>query len=119
MSYDEKTFYRAACDYPECLECYSGDEYEWWFSKSWALEDVEDNSSWLVIDGDDGVARFFCPRHLRLDDGDWVVCCDLDDEEYMPANGELIPYYAASVSLKPLPKPECEATILQILKGNK
>ena len=118
MSYDTHMFYRAICDYPGC-PAYHRCEYEWWADESDASESVWNDPWWLLLDDDDGSARFFCPDHLLFaDDGQPVrFDPDADDDKGLPRNAELIPYNLDS-GMQPLPKPECEDTIREILKGD-
>ncbi|NMN02841.1 hypothetical protein [Bifidobacterium panos] len=117
MSWETHTFHRPVCDYPDCGECYSGGYYGWKYDKGMARDEVADDPSWLVLDDDAYQPRFFCTRHLRLDGNRWPVLFDFDDDKCLPRNAELIPYYLDSW-MQPLPKPECEDTIREILKGD-
>ena len=119
MSWDMHTFYRPCCDWPDCGIRYDGGEREWWADESDARESVWEDPWWLLLDDDGGSVRFFCPDHLLFaDDGQPVrFDPDADDDKGLPRNAELIPYNLDS-GMQPLPKPECEDTIREILKGD-
>lgn len=45
MAFDEKTFYRAVCD--KCGAKDDDGEFQWWYDKGQACEDVTENSDWF------------------------------------------------------------------------
>lgn len=111
MSFDTHMFYRPKCDYPGCENRWEGVEYDWNYYEFDATEEVTDSEDWVCLDGDDERPCFFCPLHT---DGSYF---DEDDPECQPSNAELIDYYRDVSTSQPLPAPECEDTMLAVLKG--
>lgn len=110
--------FKAVCDWPGCGRLYPGVYYG-----SMDMFDVLNNPDWLTLyGGRDGDRAFhFCSRHIRYDrdpDGlPFAAEFDPDDEHYQLVNGELLAYYLDGCTTQPLPEPECEDTILAMLKG--
>lgn len=120
MSFDTmvkngRTYYLAQCDYPGCGAKYEGGEYDYWETPDLASEDATSIDMWLAMADWNGTARFFCSRHLRLNERGYTLGYDFDNPELQPSNAELNTYY--DVDGLPIPKPECEDTILAVLKG--
>lgn len=141
MGYARHVFLRPLCDYPGCgrsLEAASGGQAADWYydadtmvgvirgpggrriilrgpdgeqiGEARADSHVDRN---LVLDGDDGESRFFCPKHLIERDGRHFGF-DPQYERTSPRSAELAEYYYDWA--QPLPKPECEAGILEALR---
>lgn len=100
------------CDYPDCTESI--------VSRMLDEDDMVDCllnlGRWLLLHDDQDDLRFFCPNHLRHDQQGNAVEYDPDADSW-PSNNELIPYYETGGCTYPLPYPECENTILAVLKG--
>lgn len=111
MSFDTHMFYRPKCDYPGCENRWEGVEYDWSYDEFDATEEVTDSEDWACLYDDDERPRFFCPLHTI---GGWF---EDDDPECQPHNKELYDYYSDVSIPQPLPAPECEDTILAVLKG--
>lgn len=114
MSFDYHVFCRPKCDYPGCRNRWGGIEYveyDWIYDEYDAAEEVTDSGDWVCLYDDDERPRFFCPLHM---DGSYF---DEDDPECRPSNAELIDYYRDVSTSQPLPAPECEDTMLAVLKG--
>ena len=120
MSYkiETHTLYRPVCDYPCCRECYIGKEYGLYASRTCAVKAVQDDMFWIVLEDASGVARFFCPRHIRLNEKGLPVLFNESGENLMPSSGKLNERYLESVGDNPLPKLDCEDTIRKVLKGD-
>lgn len=117
MTKDGRTYYRAQCDYPGCGAKYEGAEYDYWETPDLAAEDATSMDMWLAMTDRNGMDRFFCPKHLRLDERGYTLGYKFDNPELQPANTELNAYY--DVDGIPIPKPECEDVILNILNGGR
>lgn len=110
MSIREKTTYMAQCDYPDCHMSYDF----WGRSKENAIRDVIDDEEWLCLFTGDNKPRFFCPLHLRY--VRWrVIFFNSDNPARQPILHALNKYYEDMSTLQPLPKLECEDTILAVL----
>lgn len=133
-------FYRPVCDYPGCgrpLEAASGGQAADWYYDADTMagavrgpggrrivlrgpdgerigEVRADNrvDRNLVLAGDDGGPRLFCPAHLIERDGRHFGF-DPQYKETSPRSAELAEYYDDWA--QPLPRPECEAGILEAL----
>lgn len=114
MSIREKTTYMAQCDYPGCHMSYDF----WGRSKENAIRDVIDDEEWLCLFTGDNEPRFFCPLHLRY--VRWrVIFFGSDNPATQPTLHALNKYYEDMSTPQPLPKLECEDTILDILQNEK
>lgn len=115
MSMRVRTTYKAKCDYPDCHMAYDF----WESSKEDAVKDIIDGEEWLCLFTTDDQPRFFCPLHLRYvqnSQHDWLtVFYDPDRPKKKTSLHALNKYYEDMSTLQPLPKPECEDTILAIL----
>lgn len=111
MSFDYHVFCRPKCDYPGCPARWDGVEYDWSYDEYDATDEVEESENWICLYDDDERPRFFCPQHTI---GGWF---EEFDPECHPSNVELLDYYRAVLTSQPLPAPECEDTILAVLKG--
>lgn len=111
MSFDTHVFYRPKCDYPGCGTRWEGFEYYWNYDEAGAIEEITESDDWICLYLDHEHPRFFCPLHTI---GGWF---EDDDPECQPHNEELYDYYSDVSTLQPLPAPECEDTILAVLKG--
>lgn len=114
MSFDYHVFCRPKCDYPGCPArwgCVEYVEYDWIYDEYDATDEVERSEGWICLYDDDERPRFFCPQHTI---GGWF---DDDDPECQPHNEELYDYYSDVSIPQPLPAPECEDTMLAVLKG--
>lgn len=115
MSIRAKTSYLVECDYPGC-----GGFYDFWSpTKEYAIGTVIDDDEWLCLFTSDNKPRLFCPLHLRfVPDSPYVsptVFFDSDSPATQPTLHDLNRYYEDMSTPQPLPKPECEDTILAIL----
>lgn len=115
MSFDHHVFCRSKCDYPDCGSRWDGVEYDWNYCEAEAIEQVTDSERWIVLYKTPEQPCFFCPLHTR--GGNCPDTFGDDDPEYWPRNEELIDYYLDVSTDQPLPAPECEDTILAVLKG--
>lgn len=89
-------------------------EYDFWASSTEdAVEDIIYDENWLCLFTGDNEPRFFCPLHLRYrpdpPDGSQTVLFE------QPTLHALNRFYEGMSTPQPLPKPECEDTILAIL----
>lgn len=116
MSIRVRTTYLAICDYPGCC---LGNEF-WELTEEHAIETVIDDEEWLCLFTGDAEPRFFCPLHLRYrsdsPDGSPTVLFDSDSPATQPTLHALNKYYEDMGTPQPLPKLECEDTILAILQ---
>ncbi|WP_137658140.1 hypothetical protein [Bifidobacterium moukalabense] len=115
MSFDTHVFYRPKCDYPGCGSRWAGAEYDWNYDEAGATAEVTDDECWIVLYKTPEQPCFFCQKHTR--GGGCPDTFDDDDPEYRPHNEELTDYYLDVSTDQPLPAPECEDTILAVLKG--
>lgn len=115
MSIATKTTYLATCDYPGCHMAYGF----WAASEEGAITGVIDDEEWLCLFTGDNEPRFFCPLHLRYvqnSQHDWLtVFYGSDSPDTQPTSHALNKYYEDMSTPQPLPKLECEDTILAIL----
>lgn len=111
MSFDTHVFVRPKCDYPGCETRWEGVEYDWSYDEFDATEEVTDSEHWVCLYDDDDRPRFFCPLHTG---GSYFY--EYDPGSY-PSNVELLDYYRDVLTSQPLPAPECEDTMLAVLKG--
>ncbi|RGJ99664.1 hypothetical protein DXD37_05285 [Bifidobacterium longum] len=115
MSMRVRTTYLAKCDYPGCCM-----QYDFWAtSEENAIMDITNDEDWLCLFTNDNEPRFFCPLHLRYVQNsqyDWLtVFYDSDNPDTQTSLHALNKYYEDMSTPQPLPKPECEDTILAIL----
>lgn len=112
MSIRVRTTYLAICDYPGCYL-----RYEFWEpTKKAAISDVIDDDEWLCLFTGDNEPRFFCPLHLRYEpDSLSAVFFDSDCPATQPTLHALNKYYEDMSTPQPLPKLECEYTVLAVL----
>lgn len=115
MSIATRTTYLAKCDYPDCHMA-----YDFWASSTEdAVENIIDEEEWLCLFTGDNEPRFFCPLHLRYVQNsqyDWLtVFYDSDSPDTQTSLPALNQYYEDMSTPQPLPKRECEDTILAIL----
>lgn len=115
MSMRMKTTYKVRCDYPDCHM-----DYDFWASnEEHAIKTAIDDDEWLCLFTGDNEPRFFCPLHLRYvknSQYDWMpVFYDSDSPDTQTSLHALNKYYEGMSTPQPLPKPECEDTILAIL----
>lgn len=115
MSMRVKTTYKAKCDYAGCHV-----EYDFWnTSEEIVTSEITDNEDWLCLFTSDNEPRFFCPLHLRYVQNSqygWLpVFYDPDSPDTQTTLQALNKYYEYVSTPQPLPKPECEDTILATL----
>ena len=115
MSMRVRTTYLPKCDYPGCYMQYD----LWATSEENAIMDITNDEDWLCLFTNDNKPRFFCPLHLRYVQNsqyDWLtVFYDSDNPDTQTSLRALNKYYEDMSTPQPLPKPECEDTILAIL----
>ena len=117
MSIATRTTYLAKCDYPDCHMA-----YDFWASSTEdAVEDIIYDEEWLCLFTGDNQPRFFCPLHVRYDAHSPCLRSTVfygsgspDKQTSLHALNE---YYEDMGALQPLPKPECESSILAVLAG--
>lgn len=118
MSMRTSTTYLAECDYPYCHISY---DY-WDTSEENETSDITDDGEWLCLFTSDGKPRFFCPLHVRYEKTsgyDWTpVYYDSYRADKQPITHDLRKYYEDVSTPQPLPKPECESSILKVLAGD-
>ena len=110
-----RTDYKAKCDYPGCHM-----EYDFWnTSEENATEDIVDDEEWLCLFTGDNEPRFFCHLHLRYrpdsPHDSPTVLFDSDSPTTQPTLHALNRFYEDMSTPQPLPKLECEDTILAVL----
>lgn len=115
MSMRVRTTYLAKCDYPGCRM-----HYDFWaMSEKNAIMDIINDEGWLCLFTNDNEPRFFCPLHLRYVQNsqyEWLpVFYDSDNPDTQTSVHALNKYYEDMSTPQPLPKPDCEDTILEIL----
>lgn len=115
MSMRVRTTYLAKCDYPGCRM-----QYNFWApSEENVIMDITNDGGWLCLFTNDNEPRFFCPLHLRYVQNshyDWLpVFYDSDNPDTQTSVHALNKYYEDMSTPQPLPKPDCEDTILAIL----
>ena len=113
MSFDTHVFFRAKCDYPGCNKRFES-TYDWFFDQADATDEVCDAWDWICLSTARGDPRYFCPDHVHFEDG--PIYFNADNPEYQPSEESLRAFYADVDTLQPLPRPECEKTILAILE---
>lgn len=115
MSIATRTTYLAKCDYPDCHMAYDF----WESSTERVIDSITDDEEWLCLFTSDSQPRFFCPLHMRYDPYSpclrSTVFYDSDSPDTQPTLHALDRYYEGMSTPQPLPKPECEDTILAIL----
>nr|DAZ67124.1 MAG TPA: hypothetical protein [Caudoviricetes sp.] len=112
MSMRVRTTYKAKCDYPGCHM-----EYDFWnTSEENVTGEITDDEEWLCLFASDNEPRFFCPLHVRYVQNSQYdrlpVFYDPDSPDTQPTLHALNKYYEDMSTPQPLPKPECEDTIL-------
>lgn len=115
MSIKERTNYLVECDYPGC-----GGFYDFWSpTGEHTIETVIADDEWLCLFTSDNKPRLFCLLHLRyrqnFPDGSTTVFFDSDSPTTQPTLHALNKYYEDMSTSQPLPKLECEDTILAVL----
>lgn len=115
MSMRVRTTYKAKCDYAGCYM-----EYDFWAASTEnAIENIIYEEEWLCMFTRDNQPRFFCPLHLRYDKYSpclrSTVFYDAGNPDMQTSLHALNKYYEGMSTPQPLPKPECEDTILAIL----
>lgn len=113
MSFDTHVFFQAKCDYPGCNERFES-IYDWFFDQCDAAEEVSDNYEWICLYTTSGEPRFFCPDHVHSEDNQ-PIYFDPDNPEYQPSDENLAAFYT-DMADQPLPRYECEKTILAIMR---
>lgn len=115
MSIATRTTYLAKCDYPDCHMAYDFCES----SEEGAITGVIDDEEWLCLFTGDNEPRFFCPLHLRYDKYSpclrATVFYDSDNPDKQTSLPALNQYYEDMGVLQPLPRPDCESSILAVL----
>lgn len=117
MSIRAKTSYLVECDYPGC-----GGLYDFWsLTEEYAIGTVIDDDEWLCLFTGDNEPRFFCPLHVRYAQNSQYdrlpVFYDSDSPDTQPTLHALRRFYEDMGAAQPLPKLECEDTILDILQN--
>lgn len=115
MSMRTSTTYLAQCDHPDCHM-----EYDYWdTSEENETSDIAGDEEWLCLFTSDNEPRFFCPLHVRYTQNSQYdrlpVFYDSDSPDTQPTLRALRRYYEDMSTPQPLPKQECEDTILAIL----
>lgn len=116
MSMRVRTTYLAICDYPGCHM-----EYDYWdASEENETSDIAGDEEWLCLFTGDNEPRFFCPLHVRYAQNSPhdspTVLFDSDSPATQPTLHALNRFYEDMSTPQPLPKLECEDTILAILQ---
>lgn len=115
MSIRTRTTYLATCDYPGCRMGYGF----WEASEEDAITGVIDDDEWLCLFTGDNEPRFFCPLHVRYAQNSQYdrlpVFYDSDSPDTQPTLHALRRFYEDVSTPQPLPKLECEDTILAVL----
>lgn len=110
-----RTTYLATCDYPGCCVGLGS----WEPTKEGAIHEVIGDRKWLCLFTGDNEPRFFCPLHLRyvqnFPDDSTTVFFDSDSPATQPTLHALNRFYEDMSTPQPLPKLECEDTILAVL----
>lgn len=109
------TTYLAKCDYPECNTAYDYREP----STEDTIEDIIDDEEWLCLFTGDNEPRFFCPLHMRYDAYSpclrSTVFCDFNSTDTQTNLPALNKHYEDMGASQPLPRPDCESSILAVL----
>lgn len=117
MSIRTRTTYLAICDYPSCC---LGHEF-WESTEKHAIETVIDDYEWLCLFTGDNEPRFFCPLHLRYrPDPPYdspTVLFDSDSPYTQTTSHALNRFYEDMSTPQPLPKLQCDDTILAVLQN--
>ena len=83
------------------------------------IMDITNGGGWLCLFTNDNEPRFFCPLHLRYVQNSHYdrlpVFYDSDNPDTQTSVHALNKYYEDMSTPQPLPKPDCEDTILAIL----
>lgn len=91
----------------------------WAPSEENVITNITDDGGWLCLFTNDNEPRFFCPLHLRyMQNSQYVrsnVFYDSDNPDTQTSVHALNKYYEDMSTPQPLPKPDCEGTILAIL----
>lgn len=115
MSIRVRTTYLAICDYPGCC---LGHEF-WELTEEHAIETVIDDDEWLCLFTGDNEPRFFCPLHLRHRPHSPSASPNVFYNSVIPDTQTTLhalnKYYEGMSTPQPLPKLECEDTILAVL----
>lgn len=110
-----RTTYVATCDYPDCCVGLGS----WEPTKEGAIHEVIGDGKWLCLFTGDNEPRFFCPLHLRYMQNSqhvWPnVFYDSNSPDTQTTLYALNRFYEDMSTPQPLPKPECEDTILAVL----
>lgn len=115
MSIKERTNYLVECDYPGC-----GGFYDFWSpTKEHAIETVIADDDWLCLFTSDNKPRLFCPLHLRYRPHSPSALPNVFYNSVIPDTQTTLralnKYYEDMSTPQPLPKLECEYTILAVL----
>lgn len=115
MSFRERINYLPKCDYPGCAMF-----YEFWSpTRETAIEDVIYDEEWLCLFTGDNEPRFFCPLHLRHRPHSPSALPNVFYNSVIPDTQTTLralnKYYEDMSTPQPLPKLECEYTILAVL----
>lgn len=117
MSIRVKTAYLVECDYPGCSGFYDFLSP----TKEHAIGTVIADDEWLCLFPSDNKPRLFCPLHLRhMQNSPYdstTVFFDSDSPATQPTLHALNRFYEGMRLSQPLPKLECEDTILAILQN--
>lgn len=110
-----RTTYLAKCDYPGCCM-----QYDFWeLTEEDAILEVIDNGEWLCLFTNDNEPRFFCPLHLRYVQNSRNVWSNVFYDSNSPytqtTSHALNRFYEDMSTPQPLPKLQCDDTILAIL----
>lgn len=115
MSIRAKTAYLVECDYPGCSGFYDFLSP----TEEHAIETVIDDDEWLCLFTGDNEPRFFCPLHLRHRPHSPSALPNVFYNSVIPDTQTTLralnKYYEDMSTPQPLPKLECEYTILDIL----
>lgn len=107
--------YLATCDYPGCCVGLGS----WEPTKEDAIHEVIGDGKWLCLFTGDNKPRFFCPLHLRYMQNSqhvWPnVFYDSNSPDTQTTLYALNRFYEDMSTPQPLPKLECEDTILAVL----
>lgn len=87
-------------------------------SEETVIMDITNDGGWLCLFTNDNEPRSFCPLHLRYVQNshhEWPpVFYDSDNPDTQTSVHALNKYYEDMSTPQPLPKPDCEDTILEI-----
>ncbi|PKD03599.1 hypothetical protein APC1466_1932 [Bifidobacterium longum] len=117
MSVKVETTYLATCDYPDCHMTYDF----WELTEEDAILEVIDNGEWLCLFAGDNKPRFFCPAHLRYVQNSRNVWSNVFYDSNSPytqtTSHALNRFYEDMSTPQPLPKLQCDDTILAVLQN--